>query len=204
MMVGKACKLTLAGLVLMLSVGFPKAQAISVNNTEINQSESKSFVLVNNHQTTAKKPILIAQNDTYVGADGDFEIRIPGVIQENKNQKLVSYSNNTQTVYVIHYRDLPSEVSYLPGNAVAQVLRETLKESFASEGKIISTTDLTIADKYPGIEILVLNNDGTKGKYRSYIVQRRMYIIGAVTPKTLTGEVDEFLDSFGIYTNRLR
>ncbi len=204
MMVGKACKLTLAGLVLMLSVGFPKAQAISVKNTELNQSESKSFALVNNHQTTVKQPISIAQNDTYVGADGDFEIRIPGVIQENKNQKLVSYSNKTQTVYIIHYRDMPSEVSYLPGNAVAQVLRETLKESFASEGKIISTTDLTIADKYPGIEILVLNNDGTKGKYRSYIVQRRMYIMGAVTPKTLTGEVDDFLDSFGIYTNRLR
>lgn len=201
-MVMKAWKLTLTSLVFVLSVGLPKAQAISLNNTEISRSEAKSLALVSSVQTTVEQPILIAQNNTYVGADGDFEIQMPGIIKENKDQQLVSYSNKTQTAYVIHYGDLPSEISDFSGNEVAKLLQDSLQESLASEGKIISSTELTLADKYPGIELLVYNNDGTKGKYRGYIVKKRMYIMGAINENKLTAEADTFLDSFGVYLNK--
>jgi hypothetical protein len=199
----KAWKLTLAILVLGASICLPKAQAISLSKTEVNQSESTSLVSANNNQPKTKQPTLIALNDTYWGPNRDFEIQMPGSIQKNELRELISWSDVTQTIYIIVHKDMPVDVSYLSVGEVEQVLQTSMRGEMTSTGKIVRSTNLEI-DKYPGLELLVEHADGTTAQYRGFIVKGRMYFMGAVTQGELTTEAVNFFDSFGVYPERVR
>jgi hypothetical protein len=199
----KAWKLTLAILVLGASICLPKAQAISLSKTEVNQSESTSLVSANNNQPKTKQPTLIALNDTYWGPNRDFEIQMPGSIVDNKERKLISWSDTTQTAYVIVHKDMPVDASYLPIGEIREILQTSMRGKMTSTGRIVRSTNLEI-DKYPGLELLVEHADGTTGQYRGFIVKGRMYFIAAVTQGELTTEAVHFFDSFGVYPERVR
>jgi hypothetical protein len=199
----KACKLALATLVLVTSVCLPKAQAISLSKIEVNQSESTSSVSANNNQATTKQPTLIALNDTYWGPNRDFEIQMPGSIIDNQARKLMSWSDTSQTAYIIIHRDMPVEAAYLSAEQIREVLETSIRGEMASTGKIVRSTNLEI-DEYPGLELLVQNTDGTTGQYRGFIVKGRMYFMAAVTEGELTTEAVNFFDSFGVYPERVR
>jgi hypothetical protein len=199
----KACKLALATLVFVTSVYLPKAEAISLSKTEVNQSESTSLVSANNNQPTTKQPTLIALNDTYWGPNRDFEIQMPGSIIDNQARKLMSWSDTSQTAYIILHRDMPVEAAYLSAEQIREVLETSIRGEMASTGKIVRSTNLEI-DEYPGLELLVQNTDGTTGQYRGFIVKGRMYFMAAVTEGELTTEAVNFFDSFGVYPERVR
>jgi hypothetical protein len=199
----KAWKLTLAILVLGTSVCLPKAQAISLSKTEVNQSESTFLVSHNDNQLTTKQPTLIALNDTYWGPNRDFSIQMPGSIQDNQLRKLTSWSDTTQTAYVIIHKDLPVEAPYLSAGQIREVLQTSMREEMTSTGQIVKSTNLEI-DEYPGLELLVQHTDGTTGQYRGFIVKGRMYFMAAVTQGELTTEAVNFFDSFGVYPERVR
>jgi hypothetical protein len=199
----KACKLALTTLVLVTSVCLPKAQAISLSKTEVNQSESTPLVLANNSQATTKQPTVIALNDTYWGPNRDFEIQMPGSIIDNQARKLMSWSDTSQTAYIIIHRDMPVEAAYLSAEQIREVLETSIRGEMASTGKIVRSTNLEI-DEYPGLELLVQNTDGTTGQYRGFIVKGRMYFMAAVTEGELTTEAVNFFDSFAVYPERVR
>jgi hypothetical protein len=192
----KSWKLPVATLVLVASVCIPKAEAKNLSNTQLNQAKSTFSVSANN--TTR-----IALNDTYWGPNRDFKIQMPGSVQENELRKLMSWSDTTQTLYMIIHRDMPVDVSYLSVEEVEQVLQTSMREEMASTGKIVRSTNLEI-DGYPGLELLVQHTDGTTGQYRGFIVKGRMYFMGAATQGELTTEAVNFFDSFGVYPERVR
>jgi hypothetical protein len=192
----KSWKLPLATVVLVASVCIPKAEAKNLSNTQANQAKSTFSVSANN--TTR-----IALNDIYWGPNRDFKIQMPGSVQENELRKLMSWSDTTQTVYMIIHRDMPVDVSYLSVEEVEQVLQTSMREEMASTGKIVRSTNLEI-DGYPGLELLVQHADGTTGQYRGFIVKGRMYFMGAATQGELTTEAVNFFDSFGVYPERVR
>ncbi|AFY99359.1 hypothetical protein [Calothrix sp. PCC 6303] len=198
----KSWKLSVATVVLVASVCIPKAEAKNLSNTQANQVKQTFSVLANNSQVI-KEPSLIAINDTYRGPNQDFEIQMPGSVQENEERKLMSWSDTTQTVYVIIHKDMPVDVSYLSVEEVEQVLQTSMREEMASTGKIVRSTNLEI-DGYPGLELLVQHTDGTTGQYRGFIVKGRMYVMGAATQGELTTEAVNFFDSFGVYPERVR
>jgi hypothetical protein len=198
----KAWKLSLATVVLVASVCVPKAEAKNSPNTQTNQVESIFLVSANNNQPAIKEPTLIALNNTYWGPNQDFEVQMPGSVQENELRTLTSWSDTTQTAYVIVHKDMPVEASYLSVEKLEQVLQTSMRE-MTSTGKIVRSTNLEI-DKYPGLEVLVQHADGTTGQYQGFIVKGRMYIMGAVTKGELTTEAVNFFDSFRVYPERVR
>ena len=128
---------------------------------------------------------------------------MPGSIQDNELRKLTSWSDTTQTAYVIMHRDLPVEAPYLSAEQIREVLQNSMREEMNSTGKIVRSNNLEI-DKYPGLELLVQHTDGTMGQYRGFIVKGRMYFMAAVTRGELTTEAVNFFDSFGVYPERVR
>jgi hypothetical protein len=199
----KAWNLILTSLVLVTSVSLPKAEAKNVLETEKKQSESTFLVSANGNQLTTKQPTLIALNDTYWGPNQDFKIRMPGSIRQNELRKLVSWSDTTQTIYIIAHTDLPVETPYLSAEKIRELLQTSMRGQMTSTGKIFRSTNLEIAG-YPGLELLVQHSDGTTGQYQGFIVKGRMYVIGAVTQGELTTEAVNFFDSFGVYPERVR
>lgn len=198
----KAWKFALTTLVLVTSVFLRKAEAISLSKTEVNQSESTSLVSANNQQTT-RQPSLIALNDTYWGPNRDFEIQMPGSIIDNQASKLMSWSDTSQTAYIILHRDMPVEAAYLSAEQIREVLETSIRGEMTSTGKIVRSTNLEI-DEYPGLELLVQHTDGTTGQYRGFIVKGRIYFMAAVTEGELTTEAVNFFDSFGVYPEPVR
>ncbi|NJO27515.1 MAG: hypothetical protein HC874_08160 [Richelia sp. SL_2_1] len=199
----KAWNWILTSLVLVTSVSLPKAEAKNVLETETNQAESTFSVSVNGNQLTTEQPILIALNDIYWGPDQDFQIRMPGSIQENEQRLLMSWSDTTQTAYMIVHTDLPVETPYLSAEQIREILQTSMRGQMTTTGQIIRSTNLEI-DGYPGLELLVQHSDGKTGQYQGFIVKGRMYVIGAITEGELTTEAVNFFDSFGVYPERVR
>lgn len=198
----KAWKLALTTLVLVTSTCLPKAQAISLPKTEVNQSES-TLLASSNNQLATKQSTQIALNDTYWGPDRDFSIQMPGSVQENQSRKLISWSDISETAYVILHTDMPVQTAYLSADQIREILQTSMRREMASTGKIVRSTNLEI-DEYPGLELLVQHANGTTGQYRGFIVKGRMYMMAAVTEGELTTEAVHFFDSFGVYPERVR
>lgn len=54
-------------------------------------------------------------------------------------------------------------------------------------GKVIRTTNLVI-NGYPGLELLIDHSDESLGQYRAFVVNQRLYFMGAMTSDELTTE----------------
>ncbi|NJN11431.1 MAG: hypothetical protein HC836_39585 [Richelia sp. RM2_1_2] len=191
----KAWNLTVASLVLVISLYIPKAQAKNVVETETNQA--KSTFLASADSQLIIKPTLTALNDTYSGPNEDFTIWMPGSIQENGLRELMSWSDITQTAYMIVHTDLSVKVPYLSAAQINEILQTSMRGHISSTGKIVRSTNLEIGE-YPGLELLVQHSDGKKGQYQGFIVKGRMYVLGAVTEGELTTEAVNFFDSFSV------
>ncbi|MEB3218991.1 MAG: hypothetical protein VKN72_22525 [Nostocales cyanobacterium 94392] len=198
----KAWNLTFTTLVLVTSLCIPKAQAKNVLEIETNQAKS-TFLVSADSQLTTKQPTLTALNDTFWGPNEDFTIQMPGSIQENGLRELMSWSDITQTAYLIAHTDLPVEVPYLSAAQINEILQTSMRGQISSTGKIVRSTNLEIGG-YPGLELLVQHSDGKKGQYQGFIVKGRMYVLGAVTQEELTTEAVNFFDSFSVNPELVR
>lgn len=197
----------------MLSVKTPKIIAIVLSVLAIgaqnpanalinNQASLSNSVSISNKQLTTKEPVLVAINDNYWGLQYDFKVWMPGQIETNTNEQLVSWSNATQTRYVILHRDMPLEVNYLTTQQIRQLLQTSMRQGIASTGKVVGSKNLVI-DGYPGLELLVQNFDGSQAEYRAFLVKGRMYIMGAAAQNELTTETANFFDSFRVYPQQI-
>jgi hypothetical protein len=179
-----------------ITVGMQNPVAAVVNN----QASQANLVLVTTKQLTTKQPVLVAINDTYWGPQGDFKISMPGEVTENTSEQLTSVST-TQTVYTVIHRDFP-EASGIPIPQIRQVLQSAMRETIGGTGKVIRSTNLVI-DGYPGLELLMQHSDGSLGQYRAFVVNQRLYFMGALTPDELTTEAVNFFDSFQVYPEQI-
>lgn len=157
---------------------------------------------ISSKQLTVKQPTQVAINDVYWGPNQDFRIRMPGKVQSNKKRTLTSFSKATQTVYVILHQDLPPETDYLSNEKIREVLQTSMRKKIDRDGKIIRSTNYVI-EGYPGLQLLVQQDNGYVSQYRAFVVKRRMYIIGAVTKGELGKQSERFFDSFRVYPQRL-
>ncbi|MBD2776441.1 hypothetical protein [Iningainema tapete] len=98
---------------------------------------------------------------------------------------------------------MPPEVFYLSTQGIRQLLQSSMRENIASKGKVVRSTALVV-DKYPGLELLVQNYDGSLGQYQAFLVKGRMYVLGALTSDELTTETVNFFESFSFYPERIR
>lgn len=169
-----------------------------------NQASQINLLSISTNQLTSKQPNLVAINDIiYWGPQRDFEIKMPGQVVTNEYDKLTSLSAATQTAYIIAHKDMPAEVDYLSTQQIRQMLQSLMRENIASEGKVVKSSNLVI-DKYPGLELVVQNSDGSLGQYQAFMVKGRIYFLGAITSDELTTETVNFFDSFGVYPDRIR
>jgi hypothetical protein len=167
-----------------------------------NQASLTNSVSISTKQLTTKKPVLVAINNDYWGPQSDFKVWMPGQIENNTNKELVSWSDATQTRYVIVHRDMPVEVNYYTTQQIRQLLQTSMRRGIASKGKVVKSTNLVI-DGYPGLELLVQHFDGSLGEYRAFLVKGRMYGMGAVSRNELTTETVNFFDSFRVYPQQI-
>jgi hypothetical protein len=167
-----------------------------------NQSSATNSVSISNKQLATKEPVLVAINNDYWGPQSDFKVWMPGQVVTNTNEELVSWSDATQTRYVMLHRDMPAEVNYLTTQQIRQLLQTTMREKIASQGKVVKSTNLVV-DGYPGLELLVQHFDGSLGEYRAFLVKGRMYGMGAVASGELTTETVNFFDSFRVYPQQI-
>ncbi|BAY34059.1 hypothetical protein NIES2107_59640 [Nostoc carneum NIES-2107] len=169
-------------------VAIPVGIQNSAAALDSNQKSSENLMLLNKNQ--------IALNDIYIGPNRDFEIMMPGIITENNFYKLISVSPN-KTVYTMMNTDFP-EASRIPIPQIRQILQSAMRETIGLTGKVIRSTNLEI-DNYPGLELLMQHSDGSLGQYRAFVVNQRLYFMGALTPDELTTESVNFFDSFRVY-----
>ncbi|AFY34368.1 hypothetical protein [Calothrix sp. PCC 7507] len=170
--------------------------AAALINKQVSQANLES-------QLKTKQSTQIALNDTYWGPQRDFKLWMPGVLKINTHDTLSSWSARSQTTYINIHRDAPPEVFYLSDIGIRQLLQSTMRESIASKGRVVRSTNLVV-DGYPGLELLVQHNDGNLGQYRAFVVKGRIYIHGAVTEYELTTEATYFFDSFRVYPERIK
>ncbi|OUL21940.1 hypothetical protein BV378_25775 [Nostoc sp. RF31YmG] len=168
-----------------------------------NQASQVNLVSISTEKFTNKQPNLVAINDIYWSPQRDFEIMMPGELVSRETDKLGSLSTATQTAYMIAYKDMPAEVDSLSTQQIRQLLQSAMRENIASEGKVVKSSNLVI-DKYPGLELVVQNSDGSLGQYQAFMVKGRIYFLGAITSDELTTETVNFFDSFGVYPDRIR
>lgn len=197
----------------MLSVKTPKIIAIVLSVLAIgaqnpanalinNQASLSNSVSISNKQLTTKEPVLVAINDNYWGLQYDFKVWMPGQIEINNYEQLTSWSNATQTRYVILHSDMPLEVNYYTTPQIRQLLQTSMRQGIASTGKVVGSKNLVI-DGYPGLELLVQNFDGSQAEYRAFLVKGRMYMMGAAAQNELTTETANFFDSFRVYPQQI-
>ncbi|MEH2459199.1 hypothetical protein [Nostoc sp.] len=163
---------------------------------------SNKIVFINTNILTPKQSNLVADNSPYSSPEGDSTISIPGIVTESTEGQLTSVSATTHTVYTIIYRDFP-EAPRMPIVQVRQVLESAMRESIGRTGKVIRTTNLVI-DGHPGLELLMEHSDESLGQYRAFVVNQRLYFMGAITQDELTTESVNFFDSFRVYPERIR
>jgi hypothetical protein len=182
---------------LVMVVGMPNPASASVHQLIL----SSETVSINSNIFPSKNPNLVADSTIYWGAKQDFKISMPGVITQNTSDQLTSTSDYYQAVYTIINQDFP-EASRIPIPQIRQVLKSSMRETIGSTGKIVRTTDLVI-DKYPGLELIIQHPDGSTGQYRSFVVNQRLYFMGARTQGELTTEAVNFFDSFRVYPQKI-
>ncbi|MEH2063919.1 MAG: hypothetical protein V7K50_16915 [Nostoc sp.] len=204
--VQKKFKIPLATYVLISALlPFPVTLLFAV----ISEMQKPAVALVSNRVSEknlllkTKQSILIVLDDTYWGAQHDFEIMMPGKVESNDSSQLTSWSATSQTTYIIIQKDLPRDIFYLSTQEIRQLLQSSMREKIVKKGKVVKSTNLVI-DEAPGIELVVQNDDGTLGQYQAFLVKGRMYVLGAVADNELTTETVNFFDSFRVYPQRIR
>lgn len=163
---------------------------------------SGKLVSIHTNTSTPKQSNLVADNSTYWSPQGDRKIFMPGIVTESTDEQLTSVSATTQTVYTIIHKNFP-EASRIPILQVRQVLQSAMRETIGRTGKVIRTTNLII-DGHPGLELLMEHSDESLGQYRAFVVNQRLYFMGAITRDELTTESVNFFDSFRVYPERIR
>ncbi len=164
---------------------------------------SSSVVSIHTNILTPKQSNLVADNSVYQSQQGDCEISVPpGKVTDSTEEQLISVSATTGTVYTIIHKDFPG-FSRIPILQVRQVLQSAMRETIGRTGKVIRTTNLVI-DGHPGLELLMEHSDESLGQYRAFVVNQRLYFMGAMTSDELTTESVNFFDSFRVYPERIR
>lgn len=189
---------TLAVSSFALVIGMQNSALASVNQL----ISSNGLVFINTNTLTPKQSNLLVENDTYWGPEQDFKISMPGTVTKNITDELTSVSPNTQTVYTVIHKNFP-EASRIPIPQVRQVLQSAMRESIGLTGKVIRSTNLVI-DGHPGLELLMEHSNGSLGQYRAFVVNQRLYFMGAMTGNELTTESVNFFDSFRVYPEQIR
>lgn len=157
-------------------------------------------------------PIQVAQSiwKPFSSTEGNFSILMPGTpnqAQETINTEIGSVNLNQFIVerpdearYVVAYLDVPGNLTTMLQNpeqvneffnGVVSGLSQTI------EGQILSQDNITL-NNYLGKEFRVQHDDGVLGRYRLYLVQQRIYLLGVVTSKAqyLQKSIQGFFDSF--------
>ncbi|MHC5670512.1 hypothetical protein [Nostoc sp.] len=158
------------------------------------------MVSIDTNSLLPKQSNLVA--DIYWSPQGDCKILMPGTVIESTDEQLTSLSASKEIVYTIIHRDFP-EASGMPIVQIRQVLESAMRESIGRTGKVIRTTNLVI-DGHPGLELLMEHSDESLGQYRAFVVNQRLYFMGAITQDELTTESVNFFDSFRVYPERIR
>ncbi|MHC5614696.1 MAG: hypothetical protein ACYTXA_27870 [Nostoc sp.] len=159
-----------------------------------------NMVSIDTNSLLPKQSNLVA--DIYWSPQGDCKILMPGTVIESTDEQLTSLSASKEIVYTIIHRDFP-EASGMPIVQIRQVLESAMRESIGRTGKVIRTTNLVI-DGHPGLELLMEHSDESLGQYRAFVVNQRLYFMGAITQDELTTESVNFFDSFRVYPERIR
>jgi hypothetical protein len=146
----------------------------------------------------------------FTSKEGQFTIMMPGTPKETKSQ--IPGANKTpidltmvmvdagKFVHVVAYQDNAQAAGSPEQEKQALIIaRNAIAARF--KGKILSTKDLKLADKYGGMEIQVEIPE-LHGIYRSrlYLVGKRLYHVTVIGPKELTStkDSDNYLDSFKV------
>lgn len=198
-MLAKYC-ISIAVASFLLSFGMQNSAA-GLDNQSILSSGLES---IDTNSRISKQSHVIALNGTYYWSpQRDCKIFMPGILTgDSTEEELTSVSATTRTAYTIIYRDFPI-ASRIPIPQVRQVLQSAMRETVALTGKVIKTTNLVI-DGHPGLELLMEHSDGSLGQYRAFVVNQRLYFMGAMTRDELTTESVNFFDSFRVYPERIR
>ena len=179
--------------------------ALGTRKTSVESSSDSSSYL-----WRSGNRILIVKDDYYTSKDGDFQILMPGDINENEitqneGGKLTSISLKTRTAYSVYHRDLPNTVNadFLSTQDKYRILNESFRSSSQKLGnRILKFRNISIKG-HLGIDALVLNSDGSVSSSRLYFVRNRIYALDTTSLEELGQEVEDFFDSFEVYPSKI-
>lgn len=160
----------------------------------------------------AEPPIQVAQSiwKPFSSAAGNFTVLMPGTPsqeQDTVNTEFGSLNLNgfsverpNEAIYWVAYFDLPGELSnriQTSGQinefltAVVQGLSESL------EGQLVNQQTISL-NNYSGREFRIQHTEGVVGRYRVYLVNQRVYLLGVITSKEnyLQKSIQGFFNSF--------
>ena len=158
----------------------------------------------------AEQPIQIAQSiwKPFSSPEGGFTVLMPGtptLEQETINDPQLGSVNLNgfigerpdEAIYMVVYADLPSNVVLTPDDA--DTLLQSLIREFSNDpgDRLLNQQTINLGN-YPGKEVKVEHIGGVTGRYRIYLVNQRLYVLGVVTSKEqyLQKSIQGFLDSF--------
>ncbi|MCF4967129.1 hypothetical protein [Nostoc sp. CMAA1605] len=177
----------------LLNIGIQNAATASVKPpTSANETVNQPIL---------QQPNFIAQQ-RLVNSVGGCSVIIPKEVTTNEVDRLLAYSPTTRTSYLVTFKDFPI-AGQLNLVEKRQMLAIALKEGLGLSGVIVRSTDYEI-DGHPGLDILMRHGDGTRGQYRAFVVNQRVFFLGAVTTDQFTQESSDFFASFRIHPDTIR
>jgi uncharacterized protein involved in copper resistance len=146
----------------------------------------------------------------FTSKEGHFKVMMPGTPKEMKSKipgakgEIIDLTMDMvdagKFVHVVAYQDNAQAAANAEQEKQAlTIARNAIAARF--QGKILSTKDVKLADKYDGMEVQI-EVPQLNGIYRSrlYLVGKRLYHVTVIGPKELTAgkESDNYLDSFKV------
>jgi hypothetical protein len=130
---------------------------------------------------------------------GGFRVLMPGEPQpgQSQNVQFVTVERpQDAVVYTVSYVDFPVSPKDQPGG-VKEAFSGVKAGIVEANAQVTAEQDLELKG-YPGQEMRVVQASGLVTRFRSYVVDQRMYIVMAQTKneKNLGKSIEGFLNSF--------
>jgi len=152
------------------------------------------------------QPILLAQTTwkDFSSSKGKFAILMPGTpteeTEKDKEDGTVYNSfkvEGEQSLYFVQYSDIP-EIAGATSEEVKKILDNTPSEFVkGANAKLLGQRSISLTG-YSGREFSFAINKEILGKGLVYLVEKRLYIVVAVTPEQ--DNAQKFIDSFRLMT----
>jgi hypothetical protein len=137
----------------------------------------------------------------FASESGGFSLLMPGDPTENKNDGVVSYSVTREkeaVTYTVSFTDFPVDPTS-EKNGIQEAFNG-IKDGIKEEGGTIVDEKSLSLREFPGQELRISMPDGVITRVRSYVVDRRLYLVMASTKneRSLQKSLEGFLNSFKV------